>query len=183
MQILYFLVALGAISGYYAFSRTNLHPLPPGPKPRWIVGNFRDMPKSSEWLTFTEWRKKYGEFFYLHSTTSAVLIHAGEIVFVRIFRTPIVILNSYRTAFQLLDKRSKIYSGRPFFPMAVDLVGFDWGITLLQSTHWHRYTRRMFEGQFRPSLVHNYYDNMKRNCVLLLRNLLETPEDFAHHLR
>jgi hypothetical protein len=62
MEILFALLALSAFSIYFVFFRpaATSHPLPPGPKPRFIVGNLMDMPRSSGWLTFTEWGKKYG---------------------------------------------------------------------------------------------------------------------------
>lgn len=37
-------------------------PLPPGPKPAWLIGNVKDMPTSFEWLTYAEWGRKYGIF-------------------------------------------------------------------------------------------------------------------------
>jgi hypothetical protein len=67
--------------------------------------------------------------------------------------------------------------------MAVDLVGMDWGISLLQDTPQHKYERRMFESQLRSSLVHKHYAKMKRNCVLLLQNFLQDPEGFEGYLR
>lgn len=35
---------------------------PPGPKPLPLLGNIRDIPLVSPWFTYTEWRKKYGQF-------------------------------------------------------------------------------------------------------------------------
>jgi hypothetical protein len=35
-------------------------PFPPGPKPRFITGNLRDIPTELPWLTYTEWGKQYG---------------------------------------------------------------------------------------------------------------------------
>jgi hypothetical protein len=35
-------------------------PLPPGPKPRPIIGNALDMPREYEWLTYSEWAKQFG---------------------------------------------------------------------------------------------------------------------------
>ncbi|KIJ40651.1 hypothetical protein M422DRAFT_256343 [Sphaerobolus stellatus SS14] len=34
--------------------------LPPGPPPKFLVGNAFDMPKEREWETFAEWAKEYG---------------------------------------------------------------------------------------------------------------------------
>jgi hypothetical protein len=53
------LVALGSILFVMRRSRSRL-PLPPGPKPLPIVGNVLDMPPEMEWLTFTEWGKRFG---------------------------------------------------------------------------------------------------------------------------
>lgn len=37
-------------------------PLPPGPPGKFLIGNLNEMPTSDEWLTYTEWGKKYGQF-------------------------------------------------------------------------------------------------------------------------
>ncbi|KAI5826081.1 hypothetical protein K523DRAFT_419521 [Schizophyllum commune Tattone D] len=37
----------------------------------------------------------------------------------------IVVLDSYEAAVELLEKRSKVYSDRPPFPMTLDLMGLD----------------------------------------------------------
>ena len=36
-------------------------PYPPGPKPLPFLGNIRDIPTVTPWLTYTNWRKQYGE--------------------------------------------------------------------------------------------------------------------------
>ena len=45
----------------------------------------------------------------------------GEVSFLKVLTTPIIVLNSFRVAKALLEKRGSIYSGRPLMPMAVDL--------------------------------------------------------------
>jgi hypothetical protein len=37
-------------------------PLPPGPKGLPLLGNMLDMPSSYEWVTFSQWGEKYGEY-------------------------------------------------------------------------------------------------------------------------
>ena len=49
------------------------------------------------------------------------LMREGEVCFLRVLTTPIIVLNSFRVAKDLLEKRGNIYSGRPSMPMAVDL--------------------------------------------------------------
>ncbi|KIJ40667.1 hypothetical protein M422DRAFT_143442, partial [Sphaerobolus stellatus SS14] len=73
---------------------------PPGPPPKFLVGNAFDMPKEREWETFAEWAREY-----------------GEIVYVRMFHVDVIIVNSRRMAYELFDKRSSIYSDRIHLPM------------------------------------------------------------------
>lgn len=43
---------------------------------------------------------------------------AGDILFFKVFGKRIIVLNSDEAARDLLDKRSAIYSDRPYSPMA-----------------------------------------------------------------
>ncbi|OAX39032.1 hypothetical protein K503DRAFT_799959 [Rhizopogon vinicolor AM-OR11-026] len=63
------------------------------------------MPHVKPWLTFTEWGKKY-----------------GDILHIEVLGKHIIVLNSTKTATEILDKKSSVYSDRPVFPMA-ELVG------------------------------------------------------------
>jgi hypothetical protein len=75
-------------------------PFPPGPKPLPLLGNLFDMPTSREYQTYARWGKEY-----------------GDVVHVRALGQHIIILNSIEAANELLDRRSTIYSDRPFIPM------------------------------------------------------------------
>lgn len=35
-------------------------PFPPGPTPRFLTGNLNDIPSKQSWLTYTEWKRRYG---------------------------------------------------------------------------------------------------------------------------
>lgn len=58
-------LAIATLAGTWAivdaYKRSQQRPLPPGPpeKSR-IGGNMVDMPRSHQWLRFTEWAKQYG---------------------------------------------------------------------------------------------------------------------------
>jgi hypothetical protein len=39
---------------------TSQPPYPPGPKPRFLIGNFYDIPTEAPWLTYAEWGNRYG---------------------------------------------------------------------------------------------------------------------------
>jgi hypothetical protein len=61
--------------------------LPPGPKPSWIVGNRNQVPKEKPWLWFLQLNQLY-----------------GDVVFLRMGRTPTVILGSAQAAWDLLGE-------------------------------------------------------------------------------
>lgn len=70
--------------------------LPPGPKGVPFLGFIRNIPYESSWLTYTEWIKEY-----------------GDIIYIKTFGQPMIILGSLKAANELFDKRSSIYSDRP----------------------------------------------------------------------
>ncbi|KAG2370126.1 cytochrome P450 [Suillus spraguei] len=97
---------------------------PPGP-PGWpLIGNILDMPHIKPWLIFTEWGKKY-----------------GHISHIEIFGQHIVILNSVKTAMDMLDNKSAIYSDRPILPVGGELIG--WKIQV-EEVETRRFLKRVF---------------------------------------
>lgn len=44
------------------FITRNRLPLPPGPVPKFILGNVHQLPKSENWKTYAEWSKIYGKW-------------------------------------------------------------------------------------------------------------------------
>ena len=56
---------------------------------------------------------------------------------------PMVIINSYKHAFELLDRRSALYSDRPHMIMAGDIVGWDQVLVLLRYGPQFREYRRL----------------------------------------
>ncbi|KAJ7147104.1 cytochrome P450 [Mycena crocata] len=140
-------------------------PFPPGPEPGFLTGNLRDIPTELPWLTYTEWGKRYGE-----------IVHA------RIFGAHIVVVNSAKTAVELFDRRARIYSDRPTIPM-VELMEWDFNLSLMpHGEKWRQY-RRMFHQHFRRDAVTAYRSIQMRKFHDLLRGLLLTPEDFFAHTK
>jgi hypothetical protein len=70
-------------------------PLPPGPKPVPILGNAPQFPQGRWYETFSEWAKTYGDMIYMN-----------------VLGTKMVILNNLDDARQLLEKRGQTYSNR-----------------------------------------------------------------------
>ncbi|KAI0734030.1 cytochrome P450 [Fomitopsis betulina] len=78
------------------FSKRRQHTLPPGPKPLPFIGNVHQLPAVDQHKTFAQWGAQY-----------------GDVVFVKFFQQPVIILNSAKAAIDLMEKRGAIYSGRP----------------------------------------------------------------------
>ncbi|KAF7348421.1 O-methylsterigmatocystin oxidoreductase [Mycena sanguinolenta] len=140
-------------------------PFPPGPKPRFLVGNLFDIPTETPWITYTEWGKQYGD-----------VVHA------QVFGQHILILNSIKAATELLEKRAIIYSDRSRIPI-VSLMGWDFSFVLIPYSDKWRERRRLFHQHFRRDAIPGYHPVYFRKIRDLLRDLLSTPEQFATHTK
>lgn len=88
-----------------AIAKKSTLPLPAGPKGRWLVGNTFQMPRDRPWLQLTEWAREYGDFYSI--------TYCG---------TPFIVLNTVQACHDLLDARSNIYSDRPNWIMASEIM-------------------------------------------------------------
>ncbi|KAJ7688801.1 cytochrome P450 [Mycena olivaceomarginata] len=132
-------------------------PFPPGPPPRLLVENFRDLPTKLPWLTYTEWGLQYGN-----------LVHANSL------GQHILIVNSVKTANDLFEKRSHIYSDRPVVPM-IELMEWDFNVGLMPLGDRWRQHRRILSRNYRPVQMKKVHQ--------LLQGLLESPQDFRELLK
>ncbi|KAJ7252466.1 cytochrome P450 [Mycena rebaudengoi] len=90
-------LAFAAFALLYFNRRRSFHlPLPPGPKRLPLFGNLFGLPTKFEWETFTKWSKELG----------------SDTIHLSVFGKSIIILSSVDGVFDLLDRRSAIYSDR-----------------------------------------------------------------------
>ncbi|KAF9468079.1 cytochrome P450 [Collybia nuda] len=152
------------------YRRLRIYPphgtkLPPGPKGLPIVGNVLDMPKETAWLTYANWATTY-----------------GEVVYVEVFGSPLIILNSMKATAELFEKRSANYADRPPMVMANELMGWGWNLGHMRYSDWWRRHRKMFHQFFQPRSLPNYHEVQLEATSTLLRQLLDKPDGFSQHI-
>ncbi|KAK7696158.1 hypothetical protein QCA50_000809 [Cerrena zonata] len=140
-------------------------PLPPGPKGYPIIGNLFNVPSKLPWKTFHEWSKIHGDILYIDIPTQ-----------------PIIVLGSADAAFELLEKRSDIYSDRPRLVMD-DLMGLNWTLpTIGYSPKW-RAQRRLFHQHFNQHEITKYRPEQLRECRIFLGRLLDGKMSLGDNIR
>lgn len=101
---------------YYSSCAEGRPPLPPGPKPKLIIGNLLDMPPAGqlEWLHWAKHKHLYGESHVtLADAIYLLYILSGPISCLSIMGQHIIILNDLQVANELLEKKSSTSSNRP----------------------------------------------------------------------
>ncbi|KDR83250.1 hypothetical protein GALMADRAFT_876216 [Galerina marginata CBS 339.88] len=160
-------VVLGALATalwlYVRNSRRSTLPYPPGPRKLPILGNLLDIPTSLEWETYVRWGKEYN----------------SDIIHLKAAGKDIIVLNSLSAAVELLEKRSSIYSSRPHFTMANELMGWDWFMVMMPYGELWKERRRAFTRYFQNGSNIAVYRGLHVEFVRkLLVRLLDSPEDF-----
>ncbi|KAG7089567.1 hypothetical protein E1B28_011237 [Marasmius oreades] len=159
-------VTLAIIIIFVLDSHRRKRHYPPGPKPRLFVGNLFDIPTIEPWKVYNDWRKFYGALIHLE-----------------IIGYHIVVVNSRTLADRMLEKRSKIYSDRPFIPM-MDLMGWTTLNTALlrYGPDW-RMHRRLYKQGFRAAVVPDYQPILFSKADQFSSNLRQSPDSFVAHTR
>ncbi|PPQ95920.1 hypothetical protein CVT26_016143 [Gymnopilus dilepis] len=140
--------------------------LPPGPRGLPIIGNVLQLPTKMPWFRFTEWAEEYGPIFSLNL--------AGQ---------PVVVLNTFGVANDLLDKRSAIYSDRPRIVMAGEIL--TGGIALPFAAYgntWRNLRRAAHEG-LGPRALDRFQDIQCREATFAVLDMLEDSCRWENHLR
>ncbi|KAF7288359.1 Cytochrome P450 [Mycena chlorophos] len=112
----------------------------------------------------------------------ALTEQTGPLVHVEAFNTHVFIVNSLKIARELFEKRSLVYSSRPWVPMfeLTELTDFVVGQPYGEEWRWHR---RTMDKQFRRESAKLYRSIHTQKIHAFLRRLNDHPEDFAAHVR
>lgn len=136
----------------------------PGPAQLPLLGNVLSIDTKEPWLSYTDWHAAY-----------------GHLVFVRLLGQGVISINSQRVAEALLDKRSDIYSDRPYL---ATVQQFGWSaITFAFAGYgdeW-RLSRRLFHQDFRPNSILKLRPMQMRRAREMIINLIDDPQHYHHH--
>ncbi|KAF4597560.1 hypothetical protein EYR40_008022 [Pleurotus pulmonarius] len=139
---------------------------PPGP-PSWpIIGNLSRLPAKHPWISFTQWKETYGSMLYFRGLGVSILV-----------------LNDVKLVTELFEKRPGIYSNRPRFTVAGDLLGIDESMPLRLHDRGWKLQRKLARTAMSPDAVKQYHPLLEDIAALLSESLRETPEAFGVHIR
>ena len=180
-------------------------PLPPGPKGYPVIGSLFDMPLDKPWLVYDEWRKTYGMSLIIDALLLQRfnLFFKGDMIYFNVLGQNFLILCSLERTTDLFEKRSSNYSDRMRLPMLVELyvsfflhlkpcekkpercfrMKWDFNLGFLPYGLWWRKHRRSFHDFFNVNALSKYQPIQRREVHAFLRRLLDTPDNFLHHVR
>ncbi|KAH8806802.1 cytochrome P450 [Flagelloscypha sp. PMI_526] len=139
--------------------------LPPGPRGWPFVGNLLEMPKEYSWHKFQDWLRQYGDVCYINLAGQGVLL-----------------LGSHRVAFDLLDKRSGTYSGRPGFHVASELLTGDLHFAIISPNEYWKKSRRIAHEALKLQSAPQFQPLQLTSARRLVEMLLESPYDLENHI-
>lgn len=114
--------------------------------------------------------------------------------------TPLLSINSFEAASDLLDKKGSIYSDRPRMPMVKELyvhrfitwkkcllphsLGWTWNLVLQSYSEGFAVQRKMVQQKLQQTVVTSQYRPViAREVKAMLHRLQASPDAFTHHLK
>ncbi|KAG6810836.1 hypothetical protein H0H92_010131 [Tricholoma furcatifolium] len=136
--------------------------MPPGPWGIPLIGNRYQLPPVKPWRKFAEWSRKYGP-------VSSIFLGS----------TPVIILGTAQAAWDLLEKRSDIYSSRPRFIMGGEILSDNQrGLMLPNNERWRKW-RKMLHSGFHARKAASYRDIQSLESKILMYQILTEPDKYA----
>jgi len=112
--------------------------------------------------------------------------HVGDISHVEVLGQHIVVLNSFKAAIGMLDKKSSIYSDRPTLTMAGELVGWNGNPTFFpygDSLRWNRKNFHRVVGNRTAMMAYDVHLVEEIETRRFLKRVLAKPEELMEHVR
>jgi hypothetical protein len=157
---------------------------PPGPKPYPVIGNALDIPLNDDLLSaFDEWKAAYGVYRSIPVTVEFIASSSGPIVHVQALGKHIIVLNTLEVITDLLDRRRKIYSDRPVFQMAGELMGTRDAMTFIPCNDRWRSYRKLVRQILNPQAAASFRQIQTHARDLYIQSLFHEPTKFIRELR
>ncbi|KAJ5680247.1 Cytochrome P450 E-class group I [Penicillium majusculum] len=151
------------------FISSKYRSLPPGPPRKPIIGNIFDFPRpgSKEWEHWLKHKDLYGPI--------SSLVTIGQTV---------ILLNKSEVAYDLLEKRSAIYSSRPQPVFSADLAGWKRVVTLKGNTNAVRTHRKFISSLIGSNnAVSNLHPQLDLGARQFLLQTLQQPDSLIDNIR
>ncbi|KAH8995439.1 cytochrome P450 [Lactarius akahatsu] len=146
------------------YARSPWRSLPPGPRGLPIIGHahlFRD----KSWM-YRQDCKRFGDMMYLNA-----------------FGKPVLVLQSLKAAFELLEKRANISSDRPRFIVADEILcGGLFSAAMIYGDLWRRTRRAAHEGLTKLA-VRDYHPILRKEATLLSSAILDDQGALELHFQ
>ncbi|KAI0092431.1 CyP450 monooxygenase [Irpex rosettiformis] len=139
--------------------------LPPGPRGLPVIGNLLDLPNTDQpWKVYDDWAQTY-----------------GDMVYTQVMSTPMLLISSANIAFDLLDKRSAIYSDRSVSVMN-ELTAWDFNVGFMPYGQRWRSIRKKVHEYFNLTVTPNHRDTQTEEVHAFLRRCLAHTGKELHPL-
>ncbi|KAF8888833.1 cytochrome P450 [Infundibulicybe gibba] len=140
--------------------------MPPGPRGIPWIGNRHQLPSVKPWRKFAEWNRQYGNVMSFFLGT-----------------TPVVVLGTAQAAWDLLEKRSEIYSSRPRSIVAGEILSDNMrGLMLPNNEAWRRW-RKVLHSGFHARKAASYREIQSLESSVTMMQLLKDPVNYERHLQ
>ncbi|KAL5500839.1 hypothetical protein ACEPAH_9226 [Sanghuangporus vaninii] len=145
--------------------RATSSTLPPGPKGYWLIGNVDEFFSGYQWKRFSDLSKTFGEILYMS-----------------IFGRPVVILNRFEDARQLMDKHGSACSDRPRMVYLVDMLRIRSATFMPYGDDWRAH-RRLMQQYLNTRAIASFRKAQSRSVHHLLNDILSEPDAFWDHIK
>jgi hypothetical protein len=109
---------------------------------------------------------------------------AGSITHIEVLGRHIIVLNSVKTAMEMMDSKSTLYSDRPVIPMAGELIGWKDSLPLLPYGDRFRRYRRNFHQVIGSRAAADVYNEIEEvETRRFLKRVLANPDQLQQHVR
>ncbi|KAL6248504.1 hypothetical protein RBB50_004759 [Rhinocladiella similis] len=158
------LLAIAAVPLISTWLRKSKYKYPPGPKGIPVFGNLFQLPPKYPSAQLMEWGKQFGDLF-------TIQLGARRWVF----------LNSMEATRELLDRRGRLYIGRPEFPVTQDIMSGGNRIVMMTHTERWRNLRKIMHSLLMASNSETYKPFQDVESRALLWQYLKDPDRYYEH--